>query len=363
MPQPDANASRLGRIRLFLQQVEQARRHYRAPRLATHLRALVLRHRGKFSTQEMWSWGLLNPSLDAAALQRYVSKRRFLRFQASHSPKMHAVLVEDKEVFYRFCEAIALPVPQTIAFVSRTSVWFARGHEAGTVVRLQARLHDLEGCELIIKPADGVYGIGIRALLVRDGGFVEDGRPLSLAELMRELPADTRHVLQRRLANHASVEALTGFRTLQTVRVVTALPARPGARAQLLSAALRLSGSDSVANNFNFGRTGAVRATIDIDTGCIVNALRASPSGFGLEPVERIDGTGAVLAGTQLPHWAQLKAMMETKATCFYPIRLVGWDVALTPTGPVVLEGNFWFDPGNATAIARDCIEQCIAMT
>ena len=363
MPQPDATASRMARIRLFLRQVEQARRHYRAPRLATHLRALVLHHRAKFSMQEMWAWGLLDPALDAEALQRYVSKRRFLRFQASLSPKMHAVLVEDKEVFYRFCEAIALPVPQTIAFVSRTSVWFAQGHEADTVARLQARLHQLDGSELIIKPADGVYGIGVRALRVRDGGFVEDGRALSLVDLMRELPADTRQVLQRRLANHATVAALTGFRTLQTVRVVTALPPRPGARAQLLSAALRLSGSDSVVNNFDFGSTGTVRATIDLDTGCIVDAVRAAPSGFGLEPVERIDGTGAVLAGTQLPHWAQLKDMMETKATCFYPIRLVGWDLALTPTGAVVLEGNFWFDPGNATAAARDCIERCIAMT
>jgi len=353
---------RWARIRTFVQQVEQARQHYHAPRLATHLRALQLHHRAKFLMDEMYTWGLLDPALDAAALQRYVSKRRFLRFQARLSPKSHAVLVEDKEVFYRFCEVIDMPVPPTVAFMSREAVWFAQGHEAGTVERLRAQLLLLEGSELIIKPADGVYGIGIRALQVQGGGFVEQGRSLSLHALMQELPARTRHVLQHRLVNHPVVEALTGFRTLQTVRVVTALPPLPGARAELLSAALRVSAQDSVTNNFHYGSGGNIRVRIDLETGRIVSALRRASSGFGMESVDRIDATGCVLPGLQLPFWPQMKDLMEVKAACFHPIRLVGWDVAITPTGPVVLEGNFWFDPGNATAQARDCIERCTAL-
>jgi hypothetical protein len=345
-----------------LQQVERARRHYRAPLLPTHLRALRLRHRAKFSVQEMHTWGLLDPALGSALLQRYVSKRRFMRFQAGLSPKSHAALLEDKEVFYRFCEAIALPVPQTIAFLSREAVWFVQGHADNAVERLRARLMQLEGSELILKPADGVYGIGIRALQVRGGGFVEGGRSFSLEQLMQQLPAGKRQVLQQRLANHPVIEALTGFRTLQSVRIVTALPPRPDARAELLSAAVRLSAQDSVTNNFQHGGSGTVRARIDIDSGRIVSALRASATGFGLEPVQRVHAAGGVLAGTQLPFWPQTKELMETQAACFYPIRLVGWDVAITPSGPVVLEGNFWFDPGNATVQAQDCIEHCLAM-
>jgi len=204
------------------------------------------------------------------------------------------------------------------------------------LARIRSLLHQAE-------QARRHYGAGIRALRVRDGRFVEEGRSLSLGELMRELPALTRHALQ-------------------TVRVVTALPDRPGARAQLPSAALRLSSSDSVVNDFQFGGTGTLRAMIDIPSGRIVSVVRASPSGFGLQPVERVDGTSAVLAGMRLPHWAQLNDLMETKAACFYPIRLVGWDAGLTPSGPVVVEGNFWFDPNNAFAQARACIDRSTAM-
>ena len=116
-------------------------------------------------------------------------------------------------------------------------------------------------------------------------------------------------------------------------------------------------------NNFNFGREGTVRAKVDIDSGRLVQAVRASPSGFGMEPVERIDGTGCPLPGVQLPHWQAMKALLEAKAACFDPIRFVGWDVALTPEGPVVLEGNLWFDPSdNAFAETRVFLERGLAI-
>lgn len=354
---------KLARIRSFLQQVEQARRHYRAPRLDIHLRALVLRHRAKFSMQEMRLWGLLDQALAAAALPQHVSKRQFLKFQAAQSPTGHAALVEDKELFYRFCEAIALPIPDTVAFLSRTAVWFTRGPEPEGVARLRWLLQGLQGEELIIKPADGVYGNGVRALRVSEGGFVEDGRRFGLDELMLELPAGSRQVLQRRLFNHASVTALTGFSTLQTLRVVTGTPRQAGARARILSTTLRLSARDSVINNFHGGREGTVRAKVDMDSGRIVRAVRASPNGFGLEAVERVDSTGCLLPGVQLPHWEAMKALLEAKAACFYPIRFVGWDVALTQAGPVVLEGNLWFDPSdNAFAETRDFIDRSLAI-
>jgi hypothetical protein len=80
-----------------------------------------------------------------------------------------------------------------------------------------------------------------------------------------------------------------------------------------------------------------------------------------MQVVQHAPGAGARLIGTPLPHWPALRELMEVKAACFYPIRLVGWDVALTPGGPVVLEGNFWFDPPNTTASARACIENARA--
>jgi hypothetical protein len=302
---------------------------------------------------------MLNPALDEKALEHYVSKDRFLKFQASQSPVSHAVLLEDKEVFYRYCEAIDFPIPETIAFLSTSSVWFGGGHQHASEVILQDQLRKLEGGELIIKPVDGVYGIGVRALIVRAGHFFEEGRALSLADLMQELSPDTRYVLQRRLSNHPAIEALSGFKTLQALRVLTALPRKAGARARIMSVSLRLSAKESVVNNFDYGREGNIRAKIDIESGKIVRAVRASSTGFGLEDVDRVEHTGISLLGREMPHWVAMKDLLEIKATCFYPIRLIGWDVGLTPDGPVIIEGNFWFDPGdNAFGEVKEFIDR-----
>lgn len=336
--------NKFAKIRAFRSQLDAASRRYGATRAFTYARAYKL-IRDDFSPKEILLWGLLDPALDDSALGRYVSKENFSRFQASKSPVGHAVLLEDKEVFYRYCESIELPIPETVAFLSTSSAWFPGGRPAGPGFALHDRLDQIDGSELIIKPCDGVYGIGVRALVLRNRRLLEEGREFDLRELMGQLVPGKRYVLQRRLANHPTLTELTGFRTLQALRVVTALPRTPANRGRTMTVSLRLSANDSVVNNFDYGRSGNIRAKIDVETGTIVRAVRASPSGFGMEDIDRIPRTGARLVGVEMPLWREMKDLLEVKAACFFPIRLVGWDVALTPDGPVVIEGNFWFDP------------------
>ena len=51
--------------------------------------------------------------------------------------------------------------------------------------------------------------------------------------------------------------------------------------------------------------------------------------------------------GVRLPFWAEACHLVRQTAVKFIPIRTIGWDVALTPDGPVIVEGNIWWDPPN----------------
>jgi len=42
-----------------------------------------------------------------------------------------------------------------------------------------------------------------------------------------------------------------------------------------------------------------------------------------------------------LPFWQEVQSLAETAAQNFLPIRTIDWDIALTPKGPVLIEGNF----------------------
>lgn len=52
--------------------------------------------------------------------------------------------------------------------------------------------------------------------------------------------------------------------------------------------------------------------------------------------------TGTVLRGIKLPYIPEAREMVKKAALVVPEVRYVGWDVAITETGPVLIEGNFY---------------------
>ena len=50
--------------------------------------------------------------------------------------------------------------------------------------------------------------------------------------------------------------------------------------------------------------------------------------------------TGKRIPGTQIPYWEEVKAMCLKAMHVVPQVRFVAWDVAITPDGPVFIEGN-----------------------
>ncbi|MEA4971532.1 MAG: sugar-transfer associated ATP-grasp domain-containing protein [Candidatus Pelethousia sp.] len=50
--------------------------------------------------------------------------------------------------------------------------------------------------------------------------------------------------------------------------------------------------------------------------------------------------TGAIFGNICIPYWEEVKAMVIDAASCIPELAYIGWDVAITPTGPVIIEGN-----------------------
>jgi hypothetical protein len=58
-----------------------------------------------------------------------------------------------------------------------------------------------------------------------------------------------------------------------------------------------------------------------------------------------IPGTGRRFTGFQLPHWAEVRQLALRAAAAFPWTRTIGWDIAISDRGPVLLEGNDRWDP------------------
>ena len=49
---------------------------------------------------------------------------------------------------------------------------------------------------------------------------------------------------------------------------------------------------------------------------------------------------GAAITGTKLPQWDEVRELAARAHRAFSDRVLVGWDIAITPDGPVIVEGN-----------------------
>lgn len=159
---------------------------------------------------------------------------------------------------------------------------------------------------------------------------------LSAAELVDELRRDSREqdlVLQRRVLNASSIDRFS-LGGLCTIRVVTCSNKQKDI--EPLFATLRMPTGDSVADNF---QSGGIAAPVDLETGQLGSAVAKYPTESG-DFYETHPDTGAQIKESRVPCWEEVLDLVRFAHEQFQRTVTVGWDVAITEDGPIVIEGN-----------------------
>jgi hypothetical protein len=343
------------RLARLLRRARIARMRFGSSPIALALRLAAIWRRTGVRPGEALELGLVDPALPDGALSGCFGKPALMALQDRLNPRELVGLTEDKSEFYPRCDSLDVPVPRTFAVVEPGGGWVA-GHtspsdRAGWATHLAAELP----ATFVTKPALGVYGEAVTIWTRREqGGFADHrGRERSARELYDSLvshPKYARFVVQQRLESHPEVVRLSGSPYLQTVRMVTLVDA--AGRAHLLCALWKVIVGDNVIDNYRNGTTGNLSANVAKETGLLGSAWRPSPEGVGWAAVPRHPATGVDFEGFQLPCWQEAVDLVLRCARLFLPLRTIGWDVALTPQGPVIVEGNRWWDPLNDTVLA-----------
>ncbi len=322
-----------------LRRVRGAARAHGAPVTLVGLRALRLVRRGWY-LGDLALLGLLDP-YDGPARERWAVRRRDLEELLERlNPAGATDLVQDKLYFARACADREIPTPPVVAVLTRTP------DRAATIATWAAALERDAPEQFVVKPVSGQRGIGVRVLERRARGGGEPGRPArswpTLAGELEAGPGSTL-LLQPRLRSRDDVRRLTGRDALQTYRIVTLLDEDD--RAGVLYAVLRLAVDDVLLDGFraaDSGATGNLIARVQAD-GTLAVPVGVAPSGFGLVRVQRHPHSGVVLAGAPAPGWAEARSLAIRTAEAFCELRTVGWDVAVTDEGVVIVEGNAWW--------------------
>jgi hypothetical protein len=233
----------------------------------------------------------------------------------------------DKGRFFADCNEYGLPTTPILAEFQEGALARWYGPDPGK----------LPHADLFSKPTRGVNGRGASWWHRGPSGWYRsEGESLGTEQVLRLLAQESAKeplILQPKLSNHPRMATVSAG-GLCTVRVVTV--GLPGGNAELVVASLRMPIGLSATDNFAGGGLGSA---IDLDTGCLRAAVRKRPD-YGYAVYSTHPDTGQAIEGFCVPCWDEVVELCLRGQEAFSQYHSVGWDVAVTEDGPLLLEGN-----------------------
>lgn len=241
----------------------------------------------------------------------------------------YIVLLRDKYIFSAYLEStlgrqyvvpnIAL-IRNGQAFLCEQKKWT----EAETLI--------VDGSELVYKVLDGECADGVMLVHVEGDMVYADGRKYSKPAFSEAIKGKN-IIVQNVIKQHSALKAF-GTKSVNTIRIVT-IQGKSGT-VNVFAAFLRLSVSpDSFVDNRAKGGLGI---GVDLSSGKLMK-YGFPHDEFGVK-LEEHPLSGIRFDGFQLPYWNETVELVCNAHKQFYEIQSIGWDVALTEDGPVLLEGN-----------------------
>lgn len=261
--------------------------------------------------------------------------------QTGHGPK----ITLDKLLTAQMLSTAGISTAPICAVIGRDSNthsldgdWLLLNDQASLVQYLES---DSCPTNLFSKPVGGFGGAGTFTAHRREMGWYVDQDVISVAELADRLLHDDEQygrMLQPQLRNHSALKKLTAADGLSTVRIVTAVH---GEDAQIVYASQKLISSGNLTDNFDGGHTGNFLAAVDISSGVLGRCYGKKPGDdYLLSHVIEHPDTGMTISGWRVPMWDEVKEMAKAAALEMKIQPVLGFDVAITNSGPMILEAN-----------------------
>jgi hypothetical protein len=253
-------------------------------------------------------------------------------------------LLIDKLAFENRFSALGLPVPRTLAVTDDTEhVGDRPVLRSAEEISAFLRERLLAGQELVLKMLDAERGIGVRVATGIDGDdlLMSNGERAPLGPTVDDLLASGRvWLIQERIVQHPELAELNPS-SLNSLRVVT-FRHRNG-EVEVPYAVLLAGRASRQIDGYEEG--GGLLVKIDPATGRYGEQGAQRPN-HSLLPVDRHPDSGIVFAGRTYPFWSEVLELARAFAQHAGANRFIGWDIATTPSGPLMMEGNQDFDVG-----------------
>lgn len=318
--------------------VEVARRYGVSPLRQFREMLLLNRGIGRIMQDEYYSSRLYDPAMTWEQKKAYVGTKGSWTLNKSLSPTVlngMKTFVANKVMYTALIRQLGFRTTETQAVISTQSRF---GNIPGLTTEGEIRdfLTTRAHFPLFGKPqaASGSFGSALLDRIEGEEIVLGDGRRVALDAFCREILAEygEGYLLQTALAQHKVLDDVTG-KAVGTIRIVTV---RQETMPEVLYALWKIPSPKAMSDNF--WQSGSMIAPVTAEDG-IVGTCRI---GTGLEArdIDTHPVSGARFEGTRIPFWDEACRMAEEAHALFPEYGVIGWDVAITPEGPALIECN-----------------------
>jgi hypothetical protein len=239
----------------------------------------------------------------------------------------YASLLRDKFIFGQLLKSLHFRTPKNIALITNDELtWLDTMKTVPLSSLTQNPYLTIDG---FCKKLTGLQGAGAFPLKLSGGKIYSAGTELSTDELQQKITGQ--YLLQERISQH---EALSNLHP-QSVNTMRILTFNNKGKIELFSAALRIG---TKSHNVDNWAAGGIAVGIDIETGKLRKEGLYKPGYGGFAEVH--PDSGITLLDYQIPFFKESIEVVCQLHRYLYGIHSIGWDIAITPEGPVFIEAN-----------------------
>lgn len=188
--------------------------------------------------------------------------------------------------------------------------------------------------EFIVKPDNGTQGKGVKKLSSSEISDVSE-----FFEQCRQ----NNILLEEVITQHSDLNKINPF-SINSVRINAA---RSSDDIKLIGACIKCGVGRQISDNFH---AGGIAYPVDIESGLIIGPGRNNTD---LNEYKIHPGTDQLMENFQIPYWNEVLQAVHEGMDLVPSLGYIGWDIAITPVGPEIIEGNFSWPGGNIIQFDR----------
>lgn len=255
----------------------------------------------------------------------FMKQRNFMNNRFGSMSSM--AVLRNKDLFGIVSDAYGYPTPHNIGIISNNEIYLFDSKKQESI-DLYVKSNNIDA---FIKKIDGECADGVFPMKIKDRQVIVDGKT---SDNWKEIFKNGVYLLQNRItAQHPAISAIYPH-SINTIRLVTVINPKTN-KPEVFSALLRVGASGSNVDNW---AVGGLAIGIDLSTHKLKKYGFYKP-GFGLK-TERHPDTDIVFESYTIPFMEDAVSMALAFHSRLRTVHSIGWDIAITESGPCFVEGN-----------------------